>query len=146
MLSKSKLDLHVGETATLTATVHPTSINMAVTWSSLDEEIATVDNGVVTAMAQGVTYVVATSEDGTQKGACMVSVNPEIRYSIAVKDQLGRTLTGIYGFPGQTMQLTAYTSDEQEHELTMTLGDSSVGTLAADGTLTLAATPSTGIV
>ena len=145
MLSKSKLDLHVGETATLTATVHPTSINMAVTWSSLDEEIATVDNGVVTAMAQGVTYVVATSEDGTQKGACMVSVNPEIRYSIAVKDQLGRTLTGIYGFPGQTMQLTAYTSDEQEHELTMTLGDSSVGTLAADGTLTLAATPSTEV-
>ena len=55
VLSKSKLDLHVGETATLTATVHPTSINMAVTWSSLDEEIATVDNGVVTAMAQGVT-------------------------------------------------------------------------------------------
>ena len=145
MLSKSKLDLHVGETATLTATVHPTSINMAVTWSSLDEEIATVDNGVVTAMAQGVTYVVATSEDGTQKGACMVSVNPEIRYSIGVKDQLGRTLTGIYGFPGQTMQLTAYTSDEQEHELTMTLGDSSVGTLAADGTLTLAATPSTEV-
>ena len=77
MLSKSKLDLHVGETATLTATVHPTSLGMAVTWSSLDEEIATVDNGVVTAMAQGVTYVVATSEDGTQKGACMVSVNPE---------------------------------------------------------------------
>lgn len=145
MLSKSKLDLHVGETATLTATVHPTSINMAVTWSSLDEEIATVDNGVVTAMAQGVTYVVATSEDGTQKGACMVSVNPEIRYSIAVKDQLGRTLTGIYGFPGQTMQLTAFTSDEKEHELTMTLGDSSVGTLAADGTLTLAATPSTEV-
>ena len=145
VLSKSKLDLHVGETATLTATVHPTSINMAVTWSSLDEEIATVDNGVVTAMAQGVTYVVATSEDGTQKGACMVSVNPEIRYSIGVKDQLGRTLTGIYGFPGQTMQLTAYTSDEQEHELTMTLGDSSVGTLAADGTLTLAATPSTEV-
>lgn len=145
MLSKSKLDLHVGETATLTATVHPTSINMAVTWSSLDEEIATVDNGVVTAMAQGVTYVVATSEDGTQKGACMVSVNPEIRYSIGVKDQLGRTLTGIYGFPGQTMQLTAFTSDEQEHELTMTLGDSSVGILAADGTLTLAATPSTEV-
>ena len=145
VLSKSKLDLHVGETATLTATVHPTSINMAVTWSSLDEEIATVDNGVVTAMAKGVTYVVATSEDGTQKGACMVSVNPEIRYSISVKDQLGRTLTGIYGFPGQTMQLTAFTSDEQEHELTMTLEDSSVGTLAADGTLTLAATPSTEV-
>ena len=145
MLSKSKLDLHVGETATLTATVHPTSINMAVTWSSLDEEIATVDNGLVTAKAQGVTYVVAISADGTQRGACMVSVNPEIRYSIGVKDQLGRTLTGIYGFPGQTMQLTAFTSDEQEHELTMTLGDSSVGTLAADGTLTLAATPSTEV-
>ena len=145
MVSKSKVDLHVGETATITATVHPTSLGMAVTWSSLDEKIATVDNGLVTAKAQGVTYVVATSADGTQRGACMVSVNPEIRYSIAVKDQLGRTLTGIYGFPGQTMQLTAFTSDEQEHELTMTLEDSSVGTLAADGTLTLAATPSTEV-
>ena len=145
VVSKSKLDLHVGETATLTATVHPTSLGMPVTWSSLDETIATVEEGVVTAVAKGVTYVVATSDDGTQKGACMVSVNPEIRYSIAVKDQLGRTLTGIYGYPGQTMQLTAYTSDEQDHQLTMTLGDNSVGTLAADGTLTLAAKPSTEV-
>ena len=40
VVSKSKLDLHVGETATLTATVHPTSLGMAVTWASLDEEIA----------------------------------------------------------------------------------------------------------
>ena len=145
VLSKSKVDLHVGETATITATVHPMSLGMAVTWSSLDEEIATVDNGVITAVAKGVTYVVATSIDGTQKGACMVSVNPEIRYSIAVKDQLGRTLTGIYGYPGQTMQLTAYTSDEQDHKLTMSLTDNSVGTLAADGTLTLAEVASTDV-
>lgn len=145
MVSKSKVDLHVGETVTLTATVHPQSLGMSVTWSSLDEEIATVDNGVVTAVSKGVTYVIATSEDGTQKGACMVSVNPEIRYSIAVKDQLGRTLTGIYGYPGQTMQLTAYTSDEQDHKLTMSLTDNSVGTLAADGTLTLAEVASTEV-
>ena len=145
MVSKSKVDLHVGETATITATVHPTSLGMAVTWASLDEEIATVDNGVITAKAKGVTYVVATSEDGAQKGACMVSVNPEISYSISVKDQLGRTLTGIYGYPGQTMQLTPFTSDEQEHTLTMRLTDNSVGTLAADGTLTLAEVASTEV-
>lgn len=143
VLSKSKVDLHVGETATITATVHPTSLGMGVTWASLDEEIASVDNGVITAKAKGVTYVVATSTDGSKKAACMVSVNPEIRYSIAVKDELGRTLTGIYGYPGQTMKLTAYASDEQDHEFTMVLNDNSVGTLEADGTLTLAATSST---
>lgn len=143
VMSKSKVDLRVGESTTITATVLPEALGMGVEWSVLDDTYAEVHDGVITAKAVGVTYVVATSADGSQKGACMVSVNPEIRYSIAVKDGLGRVLTGIYGYPGQTMQLTAYTSDEQEHELTMALVDSSVGTLTADGQLTLAATPST---
>ena len=142
VLSKDKVDLHVGETATITAKVLPASLGMGVEWTVLDEEYAEVKDGVITAKAEGVTYVVATSTDGSQKAACMVTVNPAVRYSIGVKDQLGRVLTGIYGFPGQTMQLEAFTSDDTNHQLEMTLEDSTVGTLAADGTLTLAAVTS----
>lgn len=76
VLSKSKVDLHVGESTTITATVLPESLGMGVVWSALDENISKVDNGTITAQSPGVTYVVATSADGTKKAACMVTVNP----------------------------------------------------------------------
>lgn len=142
LISRDKLDLHVGETATLTATVLPESLGMGVEWSVLDPEYAEVNGGVVTAKAEGVTYVVATSADGTQKGACMVSVNPPALYDVYIKGPEGDVLTGIYGYPGLSLALSAEASDGKAHEFTWTLEDTSVGTLVAGGNLTLAATAS----
>ena len=78
VLDRDKVDLKVGESFTITATVLPESLKMDVVWSVLDEEYAEVKDGIVTAKSEGVTYVVATSADGYQKAACMVSVNPPI--------------------------------------------------------------------
>ena len=55
VLSLEKVDLQVGETATITATVLPASLGMGVTWSVLDDTYAEVNDGVVTAKAEGVT-------------------------------------------------------------------------------------------
>jgi len=58
-----ELTLLVGETAELKATVEPLVLaDKSVTWSSEDASVATVDkNGVVTAVANGETKIIATS-------------------------------------------------------------------------------------
>ncbi len=77
VLSTSSMALTVGgSTGTLTATVMPTNAtNKSVTWSSSDTGVATVLNGVVTAVATGTTNVVATSVSNTSFSAiCVVTV------------------------------------------------------------------------
>jgi len=142
-LSRDKVDLLVGETVTLSATVLPESLGMGVEWSVVDEEFADVKDGVVTAKAEGVTYVVATSADGKQKAACMVSVNPEVQYAVYIKDASGQLLTGLYGWPGMTETLSAVTSDGGIHIFTWSVDDSAAATVTSAGAVTLGKVAST---
>ena len=139
VLSLEKVNLQVGETATLTATVLPESLGMGVTWSVLDNTFAEVDGGVITAKAEGVTYVIATSLDGNKKAACLVSVNPSVPYTISIKDGMGLSLSAIYGYPGMQMKLYADTSDGEQHEFTWSVEDSDAGSITEDGELALGA-------
>lgn len=59
--------------AQLTATVTPTNCTQPVVWSVSPEGIVTVDNGLVTAVANGEATVTATC--GTQTATCNVTVN-----------------------------------------------------------------------
>ena len=143
VLSRDNVDLLVGETATLTATVLPESLGMGVEWSVLDEEYADVKDGVITAKAEGVTYVIATSADGRQKTACMVSVNPPIKYAVSIKDASNQLLDGIYGYPGMSVALSAVTSDDGIHSFTWSIEDEAAGSITQNGVLTLKAVAST---
>lgn len=64
-MSKNSLSLYVGgnagNTARITAT--PRGANTSVSWMSLDENIATVDNGKITAIAPGETVIRATANN-----------------------------------------------------------------------------------
>lgn len=74
MLSAGTLDLTEGRTATLTATVLPTSIpQSSIVWTSSNEEAAVVDSGVVTTRAAGVAIIRA-SVDG-KTASCTVTVS-----------------------------------------------------------------------
>ncbi|MBR4887049.1 MAG: M6 family metalloprotease domain-containing protein [Muribaculaceae bacterium] len=75
-LDKSVLDIEIGQTATLTATVLPLGASSGVQWTSSDDAVATVDqNGVVTAIGVGETFITATTTDGTNLfAACHVIV------------------------------------------------------------------------
>ena len=64
-----------GETLTLTATVLPNNAtNKSVTWTSSDGNVATVNNGVVTAVAAGTATITVTTTDGSFTATCAVTV------------------------------------------------------------------------
>lgn len=71
-LDKDTLTIARGETATLTATVEPVDTTDKVVWSSKDDNIATVKDGVVTAVGQGETTITATC--GGKTATCKVIV------------------------------------------------------------------------
>lgn len=61
-VSPATLGLQVGETGTLTATVTPETYNQNVTWTTSNENIATVsETGVVSAVGAGAAIISATS-------------------------------------------------------------------------------------
>lgn len=76
-VSPKTLDLEVGQTGTLTATVTPdNATDKTVTWTSDKESVATVANdGTVTAVGAGTATITATAANG-KKGACKVTVTP----------------------------------------------------------------------
>ena len=75
-LDKNALTLYTNrdpKTATLTATVSPdNATDKTVTWISADEKIATVENGVVTAVGNGTTTI--TAQTGEKTATCVVTV------------------------------------------------------------------------
>ena len=78
-LDKSEVSLKVGETATVSATVSEGSVK----WSSDNEKIAKVENGKITAVAEGETTIKATSEADTSKTAtCKVIVKKASALSV----------------------------------------------------------------
>ena len=67
--------IHIGETYELTPTIIPlNATNKNVTWVSTMPAIATVDNGIVTGVAEGITGVMVITEDGNKHAQCVVIV------------------------------------------------------------------------
>ena len=75
-LNKTEVTLAPEATETLTATIAPSNAYVqTVAWSSSDETIATVDDGVVTAVANGITTITVTAtDDNTKTATCTVTV------------------------------------------------------------------------
>lgn len=77
-LDQTTASVLVGETLTLTSTVAPNDAsNKNVTWTSSDEEVATVANGVVSALKTGTTTITVKTEDGNYEASCEVTVKEE---------------------------------------------------------------------
>jgi uncharacterized protein YjdB len=74
-LSASSLTLMIDEQATLTADLKPDNATIkTVSWSSSKSSIAKVENGIVTALAEGETTI--TAKAGEKTATCKIKVNP----------------------------------------------------------------------
>jgi uncharacterized protein YjdB len=66
----------IGATATLTATLTPADTTESLTWTSSDDDVVTVSNGVVTCSGIGTATITATC--GEQVATCAVTVSVTI--------------------------------------------------------------------
>ena len=107
-LNKNTLELYTGQSETLTATVQPSNAtNQNVTWQSDNANVATVQNGTVTAVGVGETTITVTTEDGSHTGTCKVTV--KARDISAATVTLGASLT--YNGGTQTQTIASVTLD-----------------------------------
>lgn len=84
----STINLNIGGSISLKATVAPENATTPnVVWSSSDENIATVENGEVTAVGVGKATITATTTDGTNLSAtCAVTVKPILVTGLTLSD------------------------------------------------------------
>ena len=75
-LSETELEIEVGHTEPLTVTILPEAADQEVTWSTSRSAVATVQDGVVTAMAEGTATITAKAANG-KKATCVVTVVPD---------------------------------------------------------------------
>ncbi len=101
-IDKTETTLKVGAAVSLKATINPAgAIVSTVTWSSSDPNVATVENGKVTAVAVGEAVITATA--GDKSAACKVTVKNAV--SGVTLDKTEATVN-----KGDVFQLTATVS------------------------------------
>lgn len=84
--SKSSLELEPGQSYTLSLTITPNDAKANIKWRSDNPSVATVSDGVVFAINDGVTTITATDESG-EKAICSITVKTLSAYSKLEKEE-----------------------------------------------------------
>ena len=130
-LSQTKLSLGKGGTATLTATVQPEdATNQRVLWSTNNELVATVENGMVTAVSEGDATITVTTEDGNYTATCKVTVTIPVTGVSLSQTELSLSKGGT-----ATLTATVAPSDATNQNVTWSSNNTEVATVN-NGTVT----------
>ena len=70
--------LEVGDTETSKVTLKPTNATEKVQWTSSDRDVATVVDGIITAVGKGTATITASSQSGIKKAITNVTVAPTV--------------------------------------------------------------------
>ena len=133
-LDQTKIELTEGDELTLTATVKPDeATNKNVIWSSSNSSVATVTDGVVTAIKAGTATITVKTDDGAKTATCKVTVvAKEIPVTSVSLDQTKIELT-----EGDELTLTATVKPDEatNKNVIWSSSNSSVATVT-DGVIT----------
>lgn len=132
-LNKKTITLNVNTSETLVATVLPeNTYNKAVTWSSSDETVATVDkNGKVTSHKTGECKIFAKASDDKIIAECKVRV-----FVLAEKVQLNTALMTMQKGQALTLKATVLPENASEKAVTWTSSDESIVKVDKNGKVT----------
>ena len=136
-LSKKELKLFNGQSETITATLTE-GVTGTITWESADKNVATVENGKITAVGTtGSTTITAKVEGTEYEATCKVSIVQKVTSITAKNVTVGKNQTAkieVITTPTGLVEDLTYTSDTP-----------SIATVAEDGTVTGVATGSATI-
>ena len=125
-LDKTIVDLNKGQKATVVATISPdNATNKTVTWTTENAAIATVNNGEITAVAQGTTFIVATAGD--------VSVKVRVKVTdltIPTGLELNATSVDVDVDKTVTVIATPYPATAKDAVVTWTIDKEDIATVA----------------
>lgn len=115
-LDKWNIELYPGDSETITASIYPEyAENQNVIWSSLDTEIAVVDDkGKVTAIAPGWTQIMAETEENRYTAYCSINVQPRAVTGISLD------INSVELFVGDRQLLKAVVTPENATNQTVT--------------------------
>lgn len=136
-LNKTATSIEQGQTETLTATVQPNNAtNQNISWSSSDESVAKVADGVVTALNAGTATITVTTEDGNKTATCNVTVTAPAA-PIEVTGISIKTATEIAIGGTETLNITYTPVDANTgKEVTWSSSDETVAKVDANGKVT----------
>lgn len=146
-LDKTSLNLDVGNTETLTPTVLPTNATEKdnVSWTSSDESVATVSDGVVTAVNSGNATITATC-DGFS-ATCIVTTTKVVNGLSLSENNHTLPIDGSF-----TLTATITPNDADNQDLTWTSSNDSVATVSngvvsgvSEGSTTITASTNNGL-
>ena len=124
-IDKTSIQLKVGETVILSATVNPSNASdKTVTWSSSDVSIAAVDDGIVKALKIGTATIKAKAGDKT--ATCLITIVPTEVSSITLDKSSASLKVG----ETVTLSATVNPSDATDKTVTWTTSDATVATVS----------------
>ena len=141
-LNKTETTLTVGgDPVALTATVAPeNATDRTVTWTTSDASVATVEDGVVTAVAAGTATITATATNGTvdtsddKTATCTVTVNAAAPSVVSVTGvEINKTSTTLTVGGTETLTATVSPDGATYKTVTWSSSDTDVATVDANG-------------
>jgi uncharacterized protein YjdB len=129
-LDKNTLALKVGASETLTATVLPAdATNKNVSWSSDKNAVATVTNGLVTAVSAGSATITVTTEDGNKTATCTVTVTSGSTTIPVTGVSLNKSTLSLDIGASETLTVTVLPADATNKNVSWSSNLSSIATV-----------------
>lgn len=132
-LSKSTLELTVGDQASLDATISPdNATNKKISWSSSKESVATVTpDGIVEAVSAGTAFITASSEDSGVNAKCEITVKEKVISVTGIA--LNKTSLSLTEGEEFTLEATVTPDNATNKGVTWTSDNEAVATVSAEG-------------
>ena len=147
-LAPAEKTLIIGNTTTLIATVAPSGAgNKAVTWESNNTGVATVIDGVVTAVSVGTATITVTTDDGGKTATCAITVEPmpkvlRVEYAAGLSPAatihdaaVGKSYKNLYNGMVTEIEAESFTIAPGRYEFTK--ADDSKQTIQVDNVLSM---------
>lgn len=145
-LDKTSLNMVIGGTETLTATIAPSNASYRVVeWTSSNPSVASVSSSgavtaKVTARASGSATITVTTSDGSKKATCSVTVTVPVTGVSLNQTSLSMVVGGTH-----TLSATVTPSNATDQTVTWSSSNASVATVSSSGVITAKAVGSTTI-